>query len=181
VIRAAAIAILLVAAICYLAWRTSVEGLVEAKSTEEKKQMANKFFTKLETIGTDVKNFILKVAGDAPAVLQTVVNDEQEIAPVLEAFVPKSTTVVNTAMNIANLVADAVEAAGPAASANGLSVSLDQATVASVQAIIDAAKAAVSKSAPATPAAPANPPVAGSTSPAPSASAAGTNWPAAES
>ncbi len=110
--------------------------------------MANKFFSKLDAIGKDVKDFIEKVAGDAPAVMQTVTADAAAVAPVLEAFVPKSTSVIASALNIADLVGDAVEAAGPAAGANGLSVTLDQAAVADVQAIIAAAKSAVAKSTP---------------------------------
>ena len=106
----------------------------------------------LKKAGEDVKNFILKVAGDAPAVLQTVVADEAALAPVIEAFVPGSTTAINLANSLLDSVANAVEEAGTAAGANGLSVSFDQTVVNDVKAVIAAAKAAFSK-APATTAA----------------------------
>lgn len=87
-----------------------------------------------------VKSFILKAAADAPAVVATVAKDEASISKVVEAFLPQSTGVINLANTLLDLVANAVESAGEAASVNGLSVSLDQATVKSVQAVITAAK-----------------------------------------
>jgi len=109
----------------------------------------------LKKAGTDVKDFVEKIAGDAPAVVQTVLADAGSIANVVEAFVPGSTAAINTTENVFGLVAQAIEDAGPAASANGLSVSLDKSVVADIQAVIAAAKSyAAKKSAPA-PAAPA--------------------------
>jgi hypothetical protein len=111
----------------------------------------------LKKAGEDVKNFLVKVAGDAPAIVQTVVADESAIAPVIEEFVPGSTTAINVANSLLDKVAQAVEDAGPAATANGLSVSLDQAIVNDIKAVIAAAKAAFAPAASAAPAAKATP------------------------
>ena len=92
--------------------------------------------------GDDVKAFVLRAAEAAPAAVATVVKDEAAVSKVVEAFVPGSTAVITLANTLLDLVANAVEAAGSAAGANGLSVSLDQATVASVKAVIATAKAA---------------------------------------
>ena len=99
----------------------------------------------LAKAGSAVKNFIEKVAGDAPAVVQTVTNDANKIIPVLEAFVPKSTTAINLGFTLLDKVAQAVEDAGTAAASNGLSVQLDQSIVADIQAVIAAAKSAAGK------------------------------------
>jgi hypothetical protein len=90
----------------------------------------------------DVKNFFIKVAGDAPAVVQTIVTDETAIAPVIEQFLPGSAAVINLGNTLLDSIVQAVEDAGPAAGANGLSVSLDQTIVNDVKAVIAAAKAA---------------------------------------
>jgi hypothetical protein len=93
----------------------------------------------------DVKNFILKVAGDAPAVVAEVASVEASLAPVIEAFVPGSTAAINTSNAILDQVAQAVEDAGTATTSNGLSVSFDQTVVNDVKAIIAAAQAAIKK------------------------------------
>ena len=93
----------------------------------------------------DVKSFIEKVAGDAPAVVAEVAKDEAAIAPVIEAFVPGSTQAIALGNTIMDAVAQAVEDAGTASEANGLTVSFDQTVVADVKAVIAAAKAAAAK------------------------------------
>jgi hypothetical protein len=98
-----------------------------------------------KTGAEDVKAFILKVAGDAPAIVQTVAKDAALLTPVLEAFVPQSTTAIALSNTLLDQVGQAVEDAGPAAGANGLSVTLDQTVVADVKAVIAAAKAAIAK------------------------------------
>lgn len=98
-----------------------------------------------KNMALDVKLFILKVAGDAPKVVQTVAADEALIAPVVEAFIPGATGAITLANSLLNLVAQAVEDAGSAAGANGITVSLDQAVVKDVQAVIAAVKAAAAK------------------------------------
>lgn len=99
----------------------------------------------LKKAGEDVKNFIVKVAGDAPAVIQTIADDEAAIAPIIEAFVPGSAAAIKLGNTLLDAVAQAVEDAGAAATGNGLSVPLDQAIVNDVKAVIAAAKAAVEK------------------------------------
>jgi hypothetical protein len=92
-----------------------------------------------------VKAFILKIAGDAPAVVATIAKDEKLLAPVIEAFVPSSTAAFAVSDTVVNTVAQAVEDAGTAAGSSGLSVTFDQQVVADFKAVIAAAKAAASK------------------------------------
>lgn len=87
-----------------------------------------------------VKTFILKIAGEAPAVVATIATDEAKVENLVEAFFPASTTVFAVGDTIIDLVAQAVEDSGPAAGANGLSVSFDQKIVADIKAVIAAAK-----------------------------------------
>lgn len=88
----------------------------------------------------DVKNFLLKVAGEAPAVASTVITDVAKVAPVVEAFVPGASAVDTTITNILVAVENAVSATGTAAASNGLSVTLDQALVNDVKVLLSAAK-----------------------------------------
>jgi isopropylmalate/homocitrate/citramalate synthase len=92
-----------------------------------------------------VKNFIIKVAGEAPKAVADVAADEAKIAPVIEAFIPGSASAIALFDTIGNTVAQAVEDAGTAAGSNGLSVSFDQSVVNDVKAVIAAAKAAAAK------------------------------------
>jgi hypothetical protein len=103
--------------------------------------LSNKFISDLVTARKDVESFILKVVKDAPAVMQTVTNDEELLAPVIEEFVPGSGAALNLAMAFADKVAEAIEAAGPSALANGLNVPLNAAEVAAWKAVIASAKA----------------------------------------
>jgi hypothetical protein len=92
-----------------------------------------------------VKNFIVKVAGEAPTVIQTVAADEAKIAPVIEAFVPGAASAIALGNTVLDAVAQAIEDAGEAAGASGVNVSFDQTVVKDVQALIAAAKAAAAK------------------------------------
>lgn len=96
----------------------------------------------LETGASDVKNFLLKVAGEAPAVVQEVAQNETQIVKVIEAFLPSSKKFIDLGNTVLDAVAQAVEDAGAAASANGLSVAFDKIVVADIQALIAAAKSA---------------------------------------
>lgn len=98
------------------------------------------------TAASDVKNFIIKVASDAPAVIATVVADEAKIAPVIEAFVPGSTAAITWGNALMNAIAQEIENAGAATGSSGLSVTLDQALVTQGKAVIAAAKAAMTAS-----------------------------------
>lgn len=93
----------------------------------------------------DVKNFIIKVAGDAPKVIADVATDEAKIAPVIEAFLPSSAAAIALGNTILDAVAQAVEDAGTAAGSSGLSVSFDEAVVNDVKAVIAAAKTVAGK------------------------------------
>jgi hypothetical protein len=93
----------------------------------------------------DVKNFLVSVGAKAPAIVADVISDEQKIAPIVEEFIPGSSGVITLGNNLLDLVAQAVEDAGTAAGANGLSVSFDQKVVNDVKAAIAAAKAAAAK------------------------------------
>jgi hypothetical protein len=93
----------------------------------------------------DVKNFVIKVASDAPKIVADVAEDEAKIAPVLEAFLPSSTAAISLANTLLDTVAQSVEDSGTAAESSGLSVSFDQTVVNDVKAVIAAAKAAAGK------------------------------------
>lgn len=105
----------------------------------------NGIVSEFKKAGEYVKAEVLKIAGDAPAIVAAVAKDEAAIVPVVEAFLPNSTGVINLANTLLDLVAEAVESAGEAATSNGLSVTLDKATVSAVQAAIASAKAAAAK------------------------------------
>lgn len=87
----------------------------------------------------DVKAFILKVVGKAPAIVQSAVAAEESLAPVVEAFVPGSAAIVGVVDRLLVLAEGAVTAAGSAAS-QPLNVALDTALVNDIKAIIAAAK-----------------------------------------
>ena len=99
----------------------------------------------LKKAGEYVKTEVMKIAGDAPAIVAVVAKDEAAIAPVLEAFIPGASGAISLANSLLDLVAQSIEDAGTAASSNGISVSLDKTVVADVQAVITAAKAAAAK------------------------------------
>ena len=96
--------------------------------------------TDFKKVGDKIKDAILKAAGEAPTVVKDAQTLETALEPVIETLAPGSTKTINVINNTANAVAQAVEDAGPAASANGLSVTLNQQEVADWQAVIAAAK-----------------------------------------
>lgn len=87
------------------------------------------------------KSAILKVAGEAPIVIAKIEADAPEVEQLTELVYPGAVAVEAAAFSVFEKVADAVEAAGPAANSNGLSVSLDQEVIAAVEAVIPALKA----------------------------------------
>jgi len=105
----------------------------------------------LKKAGEEVKSFLIKVADDAPTIMQKATADEGLVAPVIEAFIPGSTLAITLSNTLLDKVAQSVEDAGPAASANGINVQLDQTVVADVEAAIAAAKAFKKIPAPTTP------------------------------
>lgn len=105
----------------------------------------NAVVSDLAKAGNDVKKFIEKVAGEAPSIVQDVTADEQKLAPVIEAFLPGSAKAFALAMKLLDGAAQIVEDAGTAASANGLSVTLDEQTVSDLKGVIASAKTAAAK------------------------------------
>jgi len=89
-------------------------------------------------IGQSVKNTLLKVVG-ASAVVDT---ELKKVAPTLEALsnlvLPGSGTFEEHVLDVWGVVASAVHAAGDAATANGVSVSLDAQLIADIKAILPA-------------------------------------------
>ena len=63
----------------------------------------------LAKAGNAVKNFVEKIAGDAPAIVQTVTNDANKIIPVIEAFVPGSTAAIALGNTLLDTVAQPVD------------------------------------------------------------------------
>ena len=97
--------------------------------------------TDFKKAALDVKNAILKAAGEAPTVVKDAQTLETAIQPVVETLFPGSSKAITVIDNTANKVAQAIEDAGSAAAANGLSVQLNQQEVADWQAVIASAKA----------------------------------------
>lgn len=101
--------------------------------------------SKLVAAAKDFKAAILKAAEEAPVVAADVEKDAPEIGAVVNLIFPGAAAVEQTAMAAFELILDAVEAAGPAASANGLSVSLDKTLIADIQAVLPQLKAFAAK------------------------------------
>jgi hypothetical protein len=93
----------------------------------------------------DLKNWIVKEAASAPKVVATAAADAAKIEPVIEAFLPSSSTAINLFNTVGDQIAQAVEDLGTAASGNGLSVTFDESVIADFKAVIAAAKAAAAK------------------------------------
>lgn len=87
-------------------------------------------------IGKAIKNAVLKVAGDEPAISAEIA----KIAPTAEAisnlFLPGSGNFEQHLLDVWGVVASAAKGAGDAASANGISVTFDAALIADVKAIL---------------------------------------------
>ena len=100
---------------------------------------------KLVAGAKDFKAAVLKAAEEAPV----IVADVDKVAPVVEALIelafPGAAAVEQAALAAFETIATAVEAAGPAAGANGLSVSFDQTVIADVKAVLPALKAFAAK------------------------------------
>jgi hypothetical protein len=101
--------------------------------------------TKLVIGAKDFKADILKCAEDAPAIAGDVQKDAPEVASLVELAFPGAAPIEEAALEAFEVICGAVEAAGPAAAQNGLSVSLDKAFVAKTQAVLPALKAAIAK------------------------------------
>ena len=92
--------------------------------------------------GEAVEDFVIKAAGDAPAVVTAVTKDAAAVETIVEAYLPGSKAAITLFNTLGDTVAQAVEDAGPAAGANGLNVTFTEAVINDVKAVIAAAKAA---------------------------------------
>jgi hypothetical protein len=101
--------------------------------------------SKLVAGAKDFKAEVLKAAEKAPAIVADVDKDAPEVEALVELAFPGAAAIEQTALAAFEAIAQAVEDAGPAASANGLSVSLDKTMVADVQAALPALKAFAAK------------------------------------
>ncbi len=101
--------------------------------------------TKLVAGAKAFKADILKLAAKAPTVVSDVEKDAPEVEALVNLAFPGATALEDAALAAFEAICDAVEAAGPAAAANGLSVSLDKAVIAKVQAVLPALKTAAAK------------------------------------
>ena len=101
----------------------------------------------LVKVGKAIKSAISRAAAEMP----TLVADLQKAAPTIEGLTalaaPQFTAVEQLAFNAFGVVANAVEAAGPAAASNGVSISLDSALIADIKAILPAIKSFMGSSA----------------------------------
>lgn len=100
---------------------------------------------KIATLETDLLNIAKKVKagleaaeGDAVKVASFMENNSSEIAALAGLAGPAAAGATNVALGLLNIVIAAVKNAGEAAAANGLSVSLDSATITEVKAVIAA-------------------------------------------
>lgn len=102
------------------------------------------FFAKAATwllkIGQTIKNGIVKVAGEAPAVTAEL----QKVAPTAEAlsnlFLPGSGSFEQHILDVWGVVASAADTAGEAAAANGVSITLDAQLVAEIKSFLPSVK-----------------------------------------
>lgn len=101
--------------------------------------------SKLISAAKAFKSDILKAAEKAPTIVADVAKDAPELASLVELAFPGAAAIETAALNAFEAICDAVEAAGPAASANGMSVSLDKTLIADIQKALPALKAFAAK------------------------------------
>lgn len=100
---------------------------------------------KIVAAAKDFKVAILKAAAEAPVIVADVDKDAPEVEALVELAFPGAAALETTALSVFETIAGAVEAAGPAASSNGLSVSLDKTLIADIQGVLPALKALAAK------------------------------------
>ncbi len=101
--------------------------------------------SKLVAAAKDFKADVLKAAEEAPVVLGDVEKDAPEVEAIVQLAFPGAAALEEAALEAFEIICDAVEAAGPAAASNGLSVSFDKTVIAKAQAAIPALKAVLAK------------------------------------
>ena len=101
--------------------------------------------SKLVSAAKAFKSDVLKAAEKAPAIAAEVQKDAPEIEALVALASPGAAAIEQAALAAFEVITTAVEAAGPAATANGLSVSLDKTLIADVQAVLPQLKAFAAK------------------------------------
>jgi hypothetical protein len=101
--------------------------------------------SKFVAAAKDFKSAVLTAAEKLPAIAADVQKDAPEVEALVALAFPGAAAIEEAALVAFEAICAAVEAAGPAASANGLSVSLDKTLIASVQGVLPALKAFAAK------------------------------------
>lgn len=99
----------------------------------------NIFTTVAHDIVAGAKAFkagLLKVVGEAPVVMNAITANAPEVEALTSLVFPGATAIETAGLNVLTQVANAVKDAGDAGTANGLSVSFDQALINDVKALI---------------------------------------------
>jgi hypothetical protein len=94
--------------------------------------------TKVLDIAKDIKDGIEAAGGDAVKLAAFMQTNSSKIVALASLAGPEAAVVANAGSGLLNLAITAIKDAGEAASANGVSVSLDSATIAEVKAVIAA-------------------------------------------
>lgn len=97
-------------------------------------------FTQFVKIGDEVKNGIELAATDTAKAAEWLVKNKAVLVGLASLAGPAASTITQNALSLYDTVAASVESAGVAASANGVSVTLDQATLQAILADIAAVK-----------------------------------------
>lgn len=100
---------------------------------------------KFVSAAKSLKSDILKAAGKVPVIVAEVEKDAPEVQALIALAFPGAAAIETAALNVFEVIANAVEAAGPTATANGLNVSLDKALIADIEALIPSLKAFAAK------------------------------------
>jgi len=79
---------------------------------------------------------VLKVVGEAPVIINTITSNAPEVEALTSLVFPGAVAIEKAGLDVLTQVANAVSAAGDAATSNGLSVSFDQALINDVKALI---------------------------------------------
>lgn len=94
----------------------------------------NKFEAFIEKVGSDIKGDVELAATDAEKALAFVTTNKALLTGLAGLAGTKAQSITSNALGLYGTIAASVQAAGEAASANGLSVTLDAATIANVKA-----------------------------------------------
>jgi|HubBroStandDraft_1064217.scaffolds.fasta_scaffold505869_1 hypothetical protein len=103
-------------------------------------------FQDLKKAATVFKNWILTAASDAPKVVADIQKAEPTIEGITALFAPGAEKFEEVAINLLEVVGSAIDQAGAAASANGISVTLDAQLIAEAKTVWDAIKTFSTKS-----------------------------------